>query len=76
MAGGAFVINSHLQKLNYDPLTSFEPICYLVRLPTVMVVNSASPYRALGDLFNAARTKPGDLTLAARHGWPSARSGC
>jgi tripartite-type tricarboxylate transporter receptor subunit TctC len=23
----AFVINPHLRKLNYDPLTSFEPIC-------------------------------------------------
>ena len=28
-----FVINSHLRKLNYDPLTSFEPICYLARSP-------------------------------------------
>jgi tripartite-type tricarboxylate transporter receptor subunit TctC len=61
----AFVINPHLRKLNYDPLTSFEPICYLVRLPTVIVVNSASPYRTLGDLLNAAHTKPGDLTLAS-----------
>jgi tripartite-type tricarboxylate transporter receptor subunit TctC len=57
MAGGAFVINSHLQKLNYDPLTSFEPICYLIRLPTVMVVNKASPYRTLGDLFNAHQAR-------------------
>jgi tripartite-type tricarboxylate transporter receptor subunit TctC len=65
MAGGTFVINPHLRKLNCDPLTSFEPICYLVRLPAVIVVNSASPYRTLGDLFNAARTKPGDLTLAS-----------
>jgi tripartite-type tricarboxylate transporter receptor subunit TctC len=61
----AFVINPHLRKLNYDPLTSFEPICYLVRLPTVMVVNSASPYHTLGDLLNAAHTKRGDLTLAS-----------
>jgi tripartite-type tricarboxylate transporter receptor subunit TctC len=65
MAGGAFVINPHLRKLNYDPLTSFEPICYLVRLPAIMIVNSASPYRSLGDLFNAARAKPGDLTVAS-----------
>jgi tripartite-type tricarboxylate transporter receptor subunit TctC len=61
----AFVINPHLRKLSYDPLTSFEPICYLVRLQTVIVVNSASPYRTLDDLLNAARTKPGDLTLAS-----------
>jgi tripartite-type tricarboxylate transporter receptor subunit TctC len=59
-----FVINPHLRKLNYDPLTSFEPICNLVRSPLLIVVNSASPYRTLGDLLSAARTKPGDLTLA------------
>ena len=61
----SFVINSHLRKLNYDTLTSFEPICYLVRTPTVILVNSASPYGTLADLMNAARAKPGDLTLAA-----------
>jgi tripartite-type tricarboxylate transporter receptor subunit TctC len=51
--------------LNYDPLTSFEPICYLVRSPQLLVVNSASPYRTLTDLLNAARAKPGELTLAS-----------
>ena len=60
-----FLINPHLRKLNYDPLISFEPICYLVRSPTVVVVNSASPYPTLADLLNAARAKPGDLTLAS-----------
>ena len=52
-------------KLNYDPLTSFEPICLLVNSPNVIAVNGASPYHALADLFDAARGKPGDLTLAA-----------
>jgi tripartite-type tricarboxylate transporter receptor subunit TctC len=61
----AFVINPNLRKLNYDPLTSFEPICYLVRSPHVIAVNSASPYRTLADLLNAARAKPGELTLAS-----------
>ena len=60
-----FVINPHLRKLNYDPLTSFEPICNLVNSPTVIVVNSASPYRTLADLLNAARRMPGELTLAS-----------
>ena len=60
-----FVINSHLRKSNYDPLTSFEPICHLVNSPTVIVVNSASSYRTLADLFGAARKNPGDLTLAS-----------
>jgi tripartite-type tricarboxylate transporter receptor subunit TctC len=59
-----FVISSQLRKLNYNPLTSFEPICQLVHYQTVIVVNAASPYRTLTDLLNAARGKPGELTMA------------
>ncbi len=61
----SFVINPQLRKVNYDPLTGFEPICYLVRLPLVIVVNSTSPYRTPADLLAAARTKPGELSLAS-----------
>jgi hypothetical protein len=32
-----FVINPHLRKLNYNPLTSFEPICDLLHTPTFIV---------------------------------------
>jgi tripartite-type tricarboxylate transporter receptor subunit TctC len=60
-----FVINPHLRKLNYDPLTSFTPVCYLVRSPQLFVVNSTSPYRTLDDLLDAARLKPNELTLAS-----------
>ena len=65
LAGNSFVVNPHLRKVNYDPLASFEPICYLVTSPTVIVVNAASPYRTLADLIAAARAKPGELTLAS-----------
>jgi tripartite-type tricarboxylate transporter receptor subunit TctC len=60
----AFVITPHLRKLGYDPVLSFAPICRLASSPLIVVVNSASPYRTLADLMNAARNKPGDLTLA------------
>jgi tripartite-type tricarboxylate transporter receptor subunit TctC len=60
-----FVIAPHLRKLNYDPLTSFEPICYLVRSPQLLVVNAASPYHTLADLLDAARARPDELTLAS-----------
>jgi tripartite-type tricarboxylate transporter receptor subunit TctC len=60
----SFVISPHLRKVNYDPVTSFEPICQLARSPAVIAVNSASPYRTLADLLTAARAKPGDLTVA------------
>jgi tripartite-type tricarboxylate transporter receptor subunit TctC len=60
-----FLVNPLVQKLNYDPLTSFEPICYLVRSPAVIVVQNASPYRTLADLLDAARAKPGALTMSS-----------
>jgi tripartite-type tricarboxylate transporter receptor subunit TctC len=59
------VIIPHFRKLNYNPLTSFEPICYLASSPLIVAVNSASSYRTLADLLNAARTKPGSLTIAS-----------
>jgi tripartite-type tricarboxylate transporter receptor subunit TctC len=61
----SIVIGPHVRKLNYDPRTSFEPICYLVKTPLLIVVNSASSYRTLADLLKAARAKPGELTLAS-----------
>jgi tripartite-type tricarboxylate transporter receptor subunit TctC len=59
------MISAILRKVNYDPLTSFEPICYLVTTPQIVVVNSASPYRTLAELLDAARAKPGELSIAS-----------
>jgi len=64
----AFVINPLLRTLSYDPLTSFEPVCYLARAPMVLAVNSASNFHTLADLIDAARAHPGGLTLAASAG--------
>jgi tripartite-type tricarboxylate transporter receptor subunit TctC len=63
--GNSIVINPNLRKVNYDPITSFEPICYLVSSPNLIVVNSDSPYRTLNDYIAAARAKPGELAFAA-----------
>lgn len=60
-----FVINPHLQKVNYDPLRGFESVCYLARAPQVLVVNPASPYKTFTDFLTAARNNPGKLTLAS-----------
>jgi tripartite-type tricarboxylate transporter receptor subunit TctC len=59
------IISAILRKVNYDPLTSFEPICYLVTTPQLVVVNSSSPYRTLAELLDAARAKPGELSIAS-----------
>jgi tripartite-type tricarboxylate transporter receptor subunit TctC len=60
-----FIIDPHLRKVGYNPFSSFEPICNLAVQPSVIVVNSASPYRTLADLLDAARAGPGALTLAS-----------
>jgi tripartite-type tricarboxylate transporter receptor subunit TctC len=61
----SFVINSHMRKLNYDPLTSFAPVCNLVTSPNLIVVNAKSPYQTLGDLIAASKAKPGEITMAS-----------
>jgi tripartite-type tricarboxylate transporter receptor subunit TctC len=61
----AIVINAHLRKVTYNPLTSFEPICNLTQSPQLIVVNCASPYRTIADLVSNARAMPGQLSLAS-----------
>lgn len=65
MVGTGFVINPLLRKTHYDPVTSFAPICQLATLPTVIAVSSQSPYLTLSGLFDAARARPGQLTLGS-----------
>lgn len=65
MTANSFVINQHLKKLTYDPLTSFEPICLLARSPHLVVVGESSAFRTLGDLLQAAQARPGQITMAA-----------
>ena len=65
ITSNVFIINPYVRQVHYDPLTDFEPVCYLARLPEVVVVSSTSQYRTLADLLSAARTTPGDLTMAS-----------
>jgi tripartite-type tricarboxylate transporter receptor subunit TctC len=65
MVANSFVINPHMRKLSYDPLTSFAAVCLLVTSPQVIVVNTTSPYRTFADLVAAAKAKPGELTMAS-----------
>ena len=51
--------------MSYDPLESFEPVCLLVVAPLVFSVQSSSPYRTLNDLLDAARAKPGSVTMGS-----------
>jgi tripartite-type tricarboxylate transporter receptor subunit TctC len=64
IVANGMIISSNLHKVNFDPVTSFEPICYLVSSPQILTVHASSPYRSLADLVKAAHDKPGELSIA------------
>jgi tripartite-type tricarboxylate transporter receptor subunit TctC len=65
VTANTYLLDDLLRKPSYNPITSFEPLCFLVQTPAVLVVNAASPYRTLADLLAAARAKPGEVSVAA-----------
>src|SRR5262249_13447094 len=64
LTASGVIITPPLRKVNYDPLAGFAPICRLTSTPLVLVVNGASPYRTLAEFLDAARARPGTLTVA------------
>jgi tripartite-type tricarboxylate transporter receptor subunit TctC len=52
-------------KLPYDSLRDFAPISLLSSMPIAIMVSSKSPFNKLSDLIEAAKAKPGELTLAS-----------
>jgi tripartite-type tricarboxylate transporter receptor subunit TctC len=58
------LISPHLRALSYDGITSFAPVCLLVRSPGILVVNSSSPVHTLADFIDAARSRPAEMTVA------------
>jgi hypothetical protein len=53
---GAFLSTPHLRKVNYDPFTSFEPICHLANQPTLRSPAHPAGAPPLIVLFVATRT--------------------
>ena len=65
LTANSFVIMPSLRTgLAFHPISSFEPVCYLVYAPTMIVVQRTSPYNTLKDLIDAARAKPGTISMA------------
>jgi tripartite-type tricarboxylate transporter receptor subunit TctC len=61
----AFLINPHIKKVSYDPLTNFEPVCNMVNFPLVFVVPKDSPLKSMADMIAMAKAKPGSVTVAS-----------
>ena len=54
-----------LPKVPYDTLGSFSPVAMVAEGPLLLAVSSASPYKSPGELFAAARAKPGVVTYGS-----------
>jgi tripartite-type tricarboxylate transporter receptor subunit TctC len=61
----AFLINPHIKKVTYDPLTNFDPVCNMVNFPLVFVVPKDSPLKSMADMIAMAKEKPGSVTVAS-----------
>ena len=61
----AFLINPHIKKVTYDPLTNFDPVCNMVNFPLVFVVPKDSPLKSMADMTALAKDKPGSVTVAS-----------
>jgi len=52
-------------SMPFDPLKDFAPIALISSQPLILVVNSASPYKTLKELVDAAKKSPGKVNMAS-----------
>lgn len=62
---GALVIAPALAKNPYDPMEHLAPVCQVVAMPNVLLINPASPARGLDDFITLAKKQPNALSYAA-----------
>jgi tripartite-type tricarboxylate transporter receptor subunit TctC len=51
-------------RVKFDALRSFAPVCSLAVSPTVLVVGPSMPVKTLTEFLQAVRAKPGERTYA------------
>jgi len=59
LAENPFILSSILYPGHYDPVSSFEPVCYVAATPAVFAVSSKSEIKSLADFIKFAKTKAG-----------------
>ena len=68
----ALTINQHIyKKVPYDTLRDFAPVTQTTSISFLLVVNTASPYKSVADLVNAAKAKPQPASATNRNWQPS-----
>ena len=58
-------INPHINKVKYDPMTSFTPVIMIGFTPEVLVVHPSLPVRNVRELIAVAKVRPGALSFAS-----------
>jgi tripartite-type tricarboxylate transporter receptor subunit TctC len=51
-------------KIPYDTFKDFTAVSLLASSPNILLVRSDSPFRTVGDVITAAKTRPGSLSFA------------
>jgi tripartite-type tricarboxylate transporter receptor subunit TctC len=64
MSTSAFVLNSLLQRLPYDPFKDFAPVTTLYNSEQVLTVAPSLPANTLKELIALAKSRPGELNYA------------
>lgn len=63
---GTLAVNPSLYpKLQYDPLTSFEPVSAIANVHNMLVVHPDVPAKTLQELIDYAKKNPGTLNYAS-----------
>jgi len=62
------VINPHLSRLPYDPVTDLAPISQVATLPFVLLVHPTLPVKSTAELIALAKAKPGQLNYGSSGG--------
>jgi tripartite-type tricarboxylate transporter receptor subunit TctC len=60
-----FILSSILFPGHYDPISNFEPLCYVAATPAVLAVSSKSDIQTLADFLKLAKSKPGAVSYGS-----------
>src|SRR5215470_19846593 len=60
-----FILSPILFPGHYDPVSHFEPLCYVAATPAVLAVSSKSDIHNLTDFLQQAKAKPGAVSYGS-----------
>jgi tripartite-type tricarboxylate transporter receptor subunit TctC len=60
-----FILSSILFPGHYDPVSNFEPICYVAVTPAVLAVSAKSEIKSLADFIAAAKKGAGAVSYGS-----------